>query len=88
MKKKFICFLSFVAVFGLWSCSSDDLLNVDPVDTGKVTSVSIDKSFEKAQDLLNSFRPKVTRSEEMGQIDYPDYFGGCYIDENGTLNVC
>lgn len=87
MKKKFICFLSFVAVFGLWSCSSDDLLNVDPVDTGKVTSVSIDKSFEKAQDLFNSFRPKVTRSEEMGQIDYPDYFGGCYIDENGTLNV-
>lgn len=81
MKKKFICFLSFVAVFGLWSCSSDDLLNVDPVDTGKVTSVSIDKSFEKAQDLLNSFRPKVTRSEEMGQID-------CLYDGFSKNNLC
>lgn len=34
---------------------------------------SVDDSFEKAQKLIDFFRPKVTRSESITRVDYPDY---------------
>lgn len=49
--------------------------------------VSADISFRKAQDLFDSFRPKVTRGEESRLIEYPENYGGCYIDEEGELHV-
>lgn len=87
MKRFVIYLVGFFAVLGLWSCSSDDLLNAEEVNVEEVTLTSAGESFEKAQNLFDSFRPKVTRNGELGQIDYPDYFGGCYIDENATLKV-
>ena len=86
MKRFVIYLVGFFAVLGLWSCSSDDLLNAEEVNVEEVTLTSAGESFEKAQNLFDSFRPKVTRNGELGQIDYPDYFGGCYID-NSSLKI-
>lgn len=87
MKKNAVLLFGFMTVFSLWSCSSDDLLDVSSVNTEDVLMASVDDSFEKAQKLIDFFRPKVTRSESITRVDYPDYFGGCFIDKDGMLKV-
>jgi hypothetical protein len=81
-------FLFYVALFGtlfISSCSDD--LPVSEPDVVENGIVSADISFRKAQDLFDSFRPKVTRGEESRLIEYPENYGGCYIDEEGELHV-
>lgn len=81
-------FLFCVVVFGAFiisSCSDD--LPVSEPDAVENDIISADISFKKAQDLFDSFRPKVTRGEENYMIEYPENYGGCYIDEDGELNV-
>ena len=81
-------FLFYVVLFGtliISSCSDD--LPVSEPDVVENGIVSADISFRKAQDLFDSFRPKVTRGEESRLIEYPENYGGCYIDEEGELHV-
>lgn len=73
MKKNAVLLFGFMTVFSLWSCSSDELLDVSSVNTEDVLMASVDDSFEKAQKLIDFFRPKVTRSESITRVDYPDY---------------
>lgn len=55
MKKNAVLLFGFMTVFSLWSCSSDDLLDVSSVNTEDVLMASVDDSFEKAQKLIDFF---------------------------------
>ena len=73
----FLCLLTFIMV----SCSDDF--------TGYETrqQSSNDKTLsEIAQTLEMSFASKVTRSYT-GEMNYPDYYGGVFLDKDGKLIV-
>ncbi len=77
MKRHLIYLVSFMTVFGLWSCSSDDLgLEVNEKQEVKsLVSVSATDAYNV---LLESF---ISKSRSVEDISYPDFYGGAYIDK-------
>lgn len=77
MKRHLIYLVSFMTVFGLWSCSSDDLgLEVnDKQEVKSLVSVSATDAYNV---LLESF---ISKSRSVEDISYPDFYGGAYIDK-------
>ena len=71
----------FMTVFGLWSCSSDDLgLEVNEKQEVKsLVSVSATDAYNV---LLESF---ISKSRSVEDISYPDFYGGAYIDKGRTV---
>lgn len=85
--RKVLLFLAIMLFSGLVisSCSSDEILQED---TSEATSVIKDKNAkarEAGKKLLESFGMTETRS--LRHSDYPDYYGGAYINKNGKLVV-
>lgn len=80
MKKFFVYFMSFIAVFCMAACS--DSLDEPSKDVMK----SQKNSYDLAVKLLGSFKSSVSRSLS-NDLMYPDYYGGMYIDEFGVLNI-
>lgn len=73
-------------MLSITACTSDDIMNSDKTLQNQ-SSESTNDAFAKAQLLFNSFKPKVTRSEVSTPSEYPENFGGCYIDETGILKI-
>ena len=72
----FVCLLAFFTV----SCSDDftEYESHQPLNEKTVSEI--------AQTLEMSFAPKVTRSY-VGEMNYPDYYGGVFLNEDGELVV-
>lgn len=85
MKKKVLSLVILLFIgFGVISCSSDDTISVESSEQ-VVKSISDRKTQarEAGQRLLESFEK--TRGSSLN--DYPDYYGGGYINEDGKLVV-
>lgn len=70
------------------SCTQSDKKSQDNIQTPTVTkTVSDDKSVEYHDKLMSSFNPN-WETEEPAPSDYPAYYGGSFIDNDGKLVVC
>lgn len=88
-------FLSLVAISSIMVSCNDDFV-VDETSPAPQTrmhdiTVSPDVTFQMNANitfnkLLNSFNNKISRSENQEQ-EYPDYYGGAFINEQGILVV-
>ena len=86
--KKLLLSLTFMLFFGLVvsSCSSeDDVLQKENNELPSITRKNNAKAHEVGMRLLESFGMTKTRS--LSVSDYPDYYGGSYINEDGKLVV-
>lgn len=85
--KKLLISLILLLVFGLAvsSCSSDDVLQKENNELPSVIRKNSIKAHEVGMKLLESFGMTKTRS--LSASDYPDYYGGSYINEDGKLVV-
>lgn len=77
-----VLFVVFIAIFAMTSCSQDSLLD-DGEELNAVHGIEL-RGHELANNLLASFENYVTRGND---IVYPDYYGGMYLDDDGTLVV-
>ena len=55
--------------------------------TKTTTQISEEKSINLHDKLMSSFNPN-WENEESSPTDYPDYYGGSFIDNNGKFVVC
>lgn len=85
--KNILLSLVILLVFGLAvsSCSSDDVLQKENNEQPIVIRKSSTKAHEVGMRLLESFG--MTRTRSLSVNDYPDYYGGSYINEDGKLVV-
>lgn len=74
-------FIAFFAVLAITACSQDSLLESENVISAQKTEL---QGRELANNLLASFGNSVTRNSE---LVYPDYYGGMYLDNAGTLVI-
>lgn len=84
MKKKLL-YAALFGSLGVLSCSGNSPASKH--DVAEDSLISADVSFKKAQKLVDSFKPEVMCGGENRLIEYPENYGGCYIDEDGELNV-
>lgn len=70
MKRHLIYLVSFMTVFGLWSCSSDDSL--DSENNAKAKTTFYSNANEAYDALLNAFDSGIRGVAK----SYPDYYGG------------
>lgn len=85
--KKLLLPLTILLFFGLVvsSCSSDDVLQRENNEQPNIVKRNNEKAREAGIRLLESFGMTKTRS--LSTSDYPDYYGGSYINGNGKLVV-
>lgn len=85
--KKLLLPLIVLLFFGLVvsSCSSDDVLQKANNELPSITRKDNAKAHEVGIRLLKSFGMTKTRSLSIS--DYPDYYGGSYINEDGKLVI-
>lgn len=83
--KKLLLPLTILLFFGLVvsSCSSDDVLQRENNEQPNIVKRNNEKAREAGIRLLESFGMTKTRS--LSTSDYPDYYGGSYINGNGNL---
>ena len=88
-------FLSFLIISTIIvSCNNDFVVDEDPTvpqTRTHETKVSPDVAFPMKANvtfnkLLDSFNNKVSRSDNQEQ-EYPDYYGGAFINDQGKLTV-
>lgn len=92
MKNRYLKLFSLVSILCLASCSSEDIYqdinmpdkNIEPIEKdGNTQSSSL--LYDK---LIESFHlSPLLRSESSEDIQYPEYYGGAYIDDNNKLVV-
>lgn len=85
--KKVLLSLILLLLFGLVvsSCSSDDVFQTENNELLGITRRNSAKAREVGMKLLESFGMTKTRS--LNVSDYPDYYGGSYINKDGKLVV-
>lgn len=82
MKKQFLFATALVTTFVIGACSSD-FEECTEVGT-YANEVSGDML---GQNLMSSFDNPITRSTDIKERCYPDYYGGAYMKSNGKLVV-
>lgn len=89
MKRIFYFGMVLLALVTISACSSDEILNEEnSVAQTALTSKQAElAALQVGNNLMNSFKENVSRSGSDQQIIYPDYYGGCYLDENHNLVV-
>ena len=91
MKTRLFYVLCLLAILTISSCN--DVLEDLPVETIKYSPsygtkyVDQKEAFDAYKCLMDGFRGHKPQTKAMMSIDYPDYFGGCYIGENNKLVV-
>ena len=85
--KKLLLPLTILLFFGLVisSCSSDDILQRENNEQPNIVKRNNEKAREAGIRLLESFG--MTKSRSLSTSDYPDYYGGSYINGDGKLVV-
>lgn len=86
MKKLFLVLAVFLVMGNvITSCTSDDVVSNEFSERMDVCVNKNAEAREIGEKLLNSFGMTKTRSLSDGE--YPDYYGGGYIDKDGKLVV-
>ncbi|MCL2400456.1 MAG: S1 family peptidase [Defluviitaleaceae bacterium] len=83
MKKLIVAIMSLTVIFSFSVIAfTQEIKHLDQLkeEFGSEFLLNHDVSLTNAMDILNSFPQSRT-----GEIIYPDYFGGLYIDDNGNL---
>ena len=83
MKKQFLFAMAFVTTFVMGACSSDfeEYSDLNETYANEVSGEMLGKN------LMSSFDNPITRSTDIKERSYPDYYGGAYLKANGTFVV-
>lgn len=92
--KRFVYFMSVMAVCFITACTSDFSGDIFPEDAVEQNATVVNgflpeagmqseayQSYEKLMELLSP------QTRSTGSAQYPDYYGGSYVDDNGKLVV-
>lgn len=86
--RKFLCL--FIVLGMLSSCADDSISNSgekqDVNESPEILKSNEDKASKIFDELMESFAVS-SRSNSEGEIIYPDYYGGAYINNEGNLVI-
>lgn len=94
MKHRLLNAWLLIAIAIFTACSEDDLQDSSVMDEPKFkTNISfIEQSIDHQKEAVDSYREMLTsfgqtKTKSMASGEYPDYYGGSYINEDGKLVV-
>lgn len=85
MKRILFFVLVLASMFTIYSCSSEDMIQENSTEQESTPLDKKAEAREAGKRLLESFG--ITRSHSLSDSEYPDYYGGGYINNDGKLVV-
>lgn len=89
MKRFLYYWMTLLGATTISACSPDKTLDNENVlpQTGKTIQQTELAALKACNNLINSFKESISRSGNHVQILYPNYYGGCYLDNNHQLVI-